>query len=262
MTLITNPMENAKILIYDGSFNGFLTAIFVAFEGNFKVTDIQSNTENQNGLFSETETIFTEMGKAKSVWSGIQNKSQSAIKNVYFGFLSESAGIEFVLYRYIRRLFDKDASLVFDYSGDGLERVDQVAKSVGREKSRMEAYIHFQKTKDNIHFAFITPDNDILPLISKYFRSRYSNREWIIYDVKRKYGLHYDLSGVELISLDSDKIYANGITKSELNSGYDTQVVWNNYFRRSYIKPHISSKLRSAQIPKRQWKYENERTAV
>ena len=25
-------MENAKTLIYDGSFNGFLTAIFVAFE--------------------------------------------------------------------------------------------------------------------------------------------------------------------------------------------------------------------------------------
>ena len=37
-------MKNSKILIYDGSFNGFLTAIFVAFEEKIEVSDIQKNS--------------------------------------------------------------------------------------------------------------------------------------------------------------------------------------------------------------------------
>jgi len=34
-------MKNSKTLIYDGSFNGFLTAVFIAFDEKIKVTDIQ-----------------------------------------------------------------------------------------------------------------------------------------------------------------------------------------------------------------------------
>ena len=32
-----------------------------------------------------------------------------------------------------------------------------------------------------------------LPMLIKHFRNRYADQKWIIYDVKRGYGLHYDL---------------------------------------------------------------------
>ncbi|MGB6154023.1 MAG: TIGR03915 family putative DNA repair protein [Pricia sp.] len=254
-------MENAKTLIYDGSFNGFLTTVFVAFDEKAEIADIQKNTISQNGLFSETETIFTNVEKAKRVWNGIQKKNHNAIKNIYFAYLSETNGIELMLYRYIRKLFANQESIHADYSDGLVLKISQLAKSVGREKHRMEAFVRFQQTQDEIYFANIEPDFDVLPLISKHFRSRYADQQWIIYDVKRRYGIFYDLQRVEIVSLDLNEIYANSIHKSDrfVNEEYSYQELWNDYFRSTNIKSRINMKLHTQHVPKRYWKYLSEK---
>ena len=254
-------MKEAKILIYDGSFNGFLTTVFKAFEERIEVADIQKNSEAQRGLFSDTETVFTQMDKAKRVWNGVQNKSNSAIKNVYFSFLSESKGIELLLYRYIRKLFSPKAMMHLNYSDDTVLKISQLAKSVGREKHRMEAFVRFQLTQDGVYFANIEPDFDVLPLISKHFRSRYADQQWLIYDVKRKYGIFYDLNTVEIISLDLQEVHTNSLQKSSTftSEEYDYQNLWNNYFTSTNIKSRINMKLHTQHVPKRYWKYLSEK---
>ena len=97
-------MNTTKTLIYDGSFNGFLTAVFIGFEQKIPYADIQRQGQIQSGLFSETEIIFTNVEKAQRVWNGIRNKSNSAIKNVYFAFLSKQNTVEGLLYHYIQKL--------------------------------------------------------------------------------------------------------------------------------------------------------------
>ncbi|MBU2973430.1 TIGR03915 family putative DNA repair protein [Zobellia sp. B3R18] len=257
-------MNATKTLIYDGSFNGFLTAIFVAFDEKVQIADIQKNTASQSGLFSETETIFTQMDKAKRVWNGIDKKSHTAIKDVYFAFLSETKGIELLLYRYIRKLFASDSSVASDYSDGVVLKISQTARSVGREKHRMEAFVRFQLTKDGIYFSNIEPDFDVLPLISKHFRSRYADQQWLIYDVKRKYGIFYDLDKVEVVSLDLEDIYTNSLKKSAhfTDIEYDYQDLWNIYFKSTNIKSRINLKLHKQHVPKRYWKYLSEKKAV
>jgi len=254
-------MSNSKILIYDGSFNGFLTAVFMAFDEKVQVTDIQKNSISQNGLFSDTQTIFTQMDKAKRVWNGIQRKSNTAIKNIYFAYQSESKGIELLLYRYIRKMFARSGSVHSDYADAVVLKISQLAKSVGREKHRMEAFVRFQLTKDDIYFANIEPDFDVLPLISKHFRSRYADQQWLIYDAKRKYGIFYDLEKVEIISLDLQEIHANSILKKEVftDGEYSYQELWNNYFKSTNIKSRINKKLHTQHVPKRYWKYLSEK---
>jgi len=254
-------MHNSKILIYDGSFNGFLTAVFVAFEEKIQVAEIQKNSVSQNGLFSDTETIFTNIEKAKRVWNGVHGKSSSAIKNIYFAYMSESKNVELLLYRYIRKLFASEKSIHSDYSDGIVLKISQLAKSVGREKHRMEAFVRFQLTKDDIYFANIEPDFDVLPLISKHFRSRYADQQWIIYDLKRKYGLYYDLERVEIISLDLQEVYSNSIKRSSAFGvqEYDYQDLWNNYFKSTNIKSRINKKLHTQHVPKRYWKYLSEK---
>jgi len=254
-------METVKILIYDGSFNGFLTSVFKAFEEKIDVVDIQSNSVCQSGLFSQTETVFTQMHLAKRVWNGVQRKSNLAIKNIYFAFLSGQKGIELVLYRYILKMFATNKSVATDYADDVVMRISQLAKSVGREKHRMEAFVRFQLTQDGIYFANIEPDFDVLPLISKHFRSRYADQEWIIYDVKRKYGLYYNLESVEIITLDLEEIYTNSIHKNKAftNEEYNYQELWNDYFKSTNIKSRINMKLHTQHVPKRYWKYMSEK---
>ncbi|QCX00007.1 DNA metabolism protein [Aggregatimonas sangjinii] len=254
-------METARILIYDGSFNGFLTSVFKAFDEKIVVSDIQSNAISQSGLFSETETVFTQMDLAKRVWNGIQRKSNLAIKNIYFAFLSGQKGIELQLYRYILKLFAKKQSIATDYADEIVMKISQLAKSVGREKHRMEAFVRFQLTQDGIYFANIEPDFDVLPLISKHFRSRYADQQWIIYDVKRKYGLFYNMESVEIVTLDLEEVYTNSIQKNKAftNEEYDYQDLWNDYFKSTNIKSRINKKLHTQHVPKRYWKYLSEK---
>ncbi|UJH67442.1 TIGR03915 family putative DNA repair protein [Allomuricauda sp. SCSIO 65647] len=254
-------MNLSKTLIYDGSFNGFLTAVFIAFDERINVADIQKNDKGQNVLFSETETIFTNVEKAKRVWNGIRNKNYNAITNIYFAFLSEEDGVELLLYTYIQKLMATHKGRSVDYSDGVTLRISQLSRSVGREKHRMEAFVRFQLTKDNIYFANIEPDFDVLPLISKHFRNRYADQQWLIYDVKRRYGIYYDLQGVEIVSLDLNEIHFNRNRKSKVfaEGEYDYQELWNNYFKSTHIKSRINRKLHRQHVPKRYWKYLSEK---
>lgn len=257
-------MNEAKILVYDGSFNGYLTAIFTAFEQKLVIADIQKDSQSQSGLFSDVETVYTDVDKAKRVWNGIEKKSNTTIKNIYFAFLSENPGIELLLYRYIQKLFSKTEILHLNFSDDHVLKVAQMAKSVGREKHRMEAFVRFQLTKDEIYFSNIEPDFDVLPLISKHFKSRYADQKWLIYDVKRKYGIYYDLHSVEMVTLNLNEVYTNKTIKSAAftTGEYEYQDLWNNYFKSTNIASRVNMKLHIQHVPKRYWKYLSEKKAV
>lgn len=237
-------MNNTKTLIYDGSFNGFLTVIFKAFDEHIEVAEIQKNTIAQSGLFSDSETVFTHLDNAKSVWNGIQTKSHIAIRNIYFAFLSEQKGIELLLYNYVKKLFSPTDALTLNFTDDVEAKIVQLAKIVGKEKQLMETSIRFKTTADAIHFAQITPDNDILPLISRHYRFQYSKKPWLIYDGKRNYGLYYNLQSVELITLDADAL---DIT-TELNA--------------LHIQSLIVRKLHRQPLQKQRTGYVQERAAV
>ena len=254
-------MKNTTTLIYDGSFNGFLTAIFIAFDEKFTIADIQKNNQSQNGLFSDTETIFTNVDKAKRVWNGIRNKNHNAISNIYFAFLSETDGIEYMLYTYIEKLMATESRKQTDFSDETVLYISQLARKVGREKHRMEAFVRFQLTKDDIYFANVEPDFDVLPLISKHFRNRYADQQWLIYDVKRRYGIFYNIERVEIISLDLSEIHFNRTRKSKTftENEYEYQELWNNYFHSTNIKSRINRKLHTQHVPKRYWKYLSEK---
>lgn len=254
-------MNATKTLVYDGSFNGFLTAIFIGFEQKLSYVDFQRQGQLQSGLFTETETIFTNVEKAQRVWNGVRTKSHTAIKNIYFAFLSEQHKIEALLYQYIQKIMGSKYKGATDFSDDGVLKINQLAHKVGREKHRMEAFVRFQLTKDKIYFANIEPDFDVLPLISKHFRNRYADQSWIIYDVKRTYGLYYDLHKVEIISLDLTDIHTNSLEQNSVfaDAEYQYQDLWNNYFKSTTIKSRINTKLHVQHVPKRYWKYLSEK---
>jgi probable DNA metabolism protein len=178
--------------------------------------------------------------------------------------LSGAKGIELLLYRYIRKLFASNASIPTD-SSDGISlKISQLAKGVGKEKLHVEAFLRFQKTNDAILFANIEPEFDVLPLVTKHFRSRYFDEQWLIYDVKRNYGIFYDLKRVEIITLDIPEIHVMGVSKSDpfLEDEYSYQDLWNNYFKSTNIISRINKKIHTPHLPKRYSQYLSEKKAV
>jgi probable DNA metabolism protein len=114
--------------------------------------------------------------------------------------------------------------------------IAQMATKVEREKHRMEAFIRFQHTADGIFYCGIDPDFNVLPLITKHFKDRYADQQWIIYDLKRQFGIHYDLYGLEEITLTQQPIQLNNLANHQLNDNEKLyQHLWRDYFKSTNI---------------------------
>ena len=252
----------AKNLIYDGTFDGFLSAVFYVFEHKLITLTIQNEFVMQQGLFSDVEKITTEEVKANRVWKGIKLKlSAKGSYQLYYAFLSEQIGVEALLLDYIQYAFSKVHNVDKDYSHPSILKIAQIAKSVGREKHRMEAFVRFRLTKDDIYFANIEPDFNVLPLIEKHFKRRYADQKWVIYDIKRGYGLFYDLEKVELINMDFPENF--NFTKTDdsffAEQEFEFQKLWQDYFKATNIESRKNLKLHIRHVPKRYWKYLSEK---
>lgn len=250
------------LLVYDGTFDGFLTCVFEVYDLKINRVIIQKESNAQASLFGKNHEVHTDASKADRVWKGLRKKTSEAGRlRVYYGFLTEKKGVENLLLRYIQYVFKSNTPVDSDFSDPDVLALSQLAKSVGREKHRMEAFVRFRLTKDRLYFATIEPDFDVLPLISKHFRRRYADQKWVIYDLKRNYGLYYNMDKVEIINLSLPE----GFDASKTSPDYfaveemEFQTLWKDYFDSTNINSRKNLKLHIRHVPKRYWKYLSEK---
>lgn len=251
-------------LTYDGSFKGFLTCIFAAYEQKINVVEIVPEGEDQRQLFSETHNIITDAVKAQRVLNGIKKKiSANSFTRIKWAFLSEVPGIEFQLYQMLQYIFNRKEKVELDYSNPAILYIANIAKQVGREKHRMEAFVRFRLTKDDIYFAIIEPDFNVLPIITKHFKSRYADQKWLIYDIQRKIGVYYDMNKTEFVSLElPEDLGISGGNLEYFDPGeIYFQKLWKEYFDSTNIKSRANMRLHVQHVPKRYWKYLSEKSA-
>ena len=247
-----------SILLYDGSFDGFLSSVFEIYARRIDSPIIKKESEFQDVLFDTSETVISNVNNAKRVWNGIKKLLKSnGCNTLYYAFLSEIDGVENTLFNVIKYAFDSQQNIISDFSNADVLALSKTAKKVGREKHRMEAFVRFQQTKDDIFFSNIEPDFNVLPLIIKHFTSRYADQKWIIHDLKRKYGLFYNLIKTEVITLDFN---INSI-KEELFTSEENQyeTLWKDYFKSTNIESRKNMLLHVRHVPKRYWKYLSEK---
>jgi probable DNA metabolism protein len=245
-------------VVYDGTFEGLLSCIFDIYEYKLHDVQITNKKEYQANVFNNHHESFYEPLKAARVWKGLGSKiSKAALIQLYQAFLSEETGIENLILQYIQYAFKSKLCIENDFSNNAVLRIIQTAKKVHREKHRMEAFIRFQLTKDQLFYAICEPDFNVLPLIENHFKNRYADQQWLIYDSKRKYGLYYDLSKVETVELT----FTNETDgKSNLELLFDEKEVlyqhlWQQYFKSVNIAARKNTKLHIQHMPKRYWKH-------
>lgn len=255
-------MKKQATITYDGTFDGFLTAVFTVYEQQLKVAAFHRQTEGTGDLFAASEEIHTNFTKAERVAKGLLKKiSGKAMKHFYCAFLSELPKIEMHLLEYVHYIFENDAKTETDFSHPAILKITQTAKMVNREKHRMEAFVRFKLTTDDIFFAQIEPDFDVLPLIQPHFASRYADQKWVIYDINRKRGLFYDLECTRYIHLEFYEYDNFSMQKSSYFTENESEFeeLWKNYFKSTNIISRKNNKLHLQHLPSRYWKYLSEK---
>lgn len=247
---------------------GLLSCIFRAFEFKELNSRITAHGAAQAGLFDELIEVASNDIHAQRVWQGLKHKvSAQGLRNFYFSFLSEQDAAFQHCFNFAVYAFQSRRAVDQDYGHADVLGIAQWAKQVGREKHRMEAFVRFKKCKDGLFLSLIRPDFNVLPLIERHFKARYQDQRWLIYDERRKYGIYYDLHTVHQIEMNAYEIdrqldighsqdFSIELDDEELL--YDQ--LWKDYFRSVNIEARKNMKLHIQYVPKRYWRYMNEKS--
>lgn len=252
------------VYIFDGSFEGLLTALFEFYENKPGRVQVVWSSTYQPAMLDNAVAIVTDEARAKRVWAGLQKKlSRDWQQKFYNAYLAEDLKVVQDMFNFACYIFDSPAGAENNYGNEFVMAISSIDRKVSRERHRMKAFIRFQKTADGIYYCPIEPDYNVLPLIAQFFKERYADQQWIIYDVKRKYGLYYDLQAVQEINyefvsaIDTTKVTLPASLldeKEELAS-----LLWKDYFKSTNIPARKNMKLHIRHVPKRYWKYLNEK---
>lgn len=235
--------------IYDGSFDGLLTALYFSFKTEKKPTYI-GYLEHNNNFLDENIYIKTDTEKATKVYTGIRNTlSQEALRSIFYSYLSEDENHGMIIYNFLKDGFKFGRGFIDFESNIHVSNLRTLRRRVAREVHFLLGLVRFKELKQEIYYAQIKPDYNSIGLIAPHFSQRLNDQYWIIHDVGRGLGVFYDKQQWIIKSIDSNL----RIEFTETEKKY--QELWKTYFSHIAIKNRINPKLQRQNMPKKYWDF-------
>lgn len=251
-------------LCHDGSFDGFLTAVFMIYENRWQAQALHiSSAQEAPDLFSQRIPVLTNPEKVKRVWQRLcQLWDRKNIRYFLQGYLYDCPERDDTLYRIIRTcLTTPHHYRLNDYTDPDMLTLSQWVKSVHRETHRMKAFVRFAKAADGVYCAPIAPDFDVLPLTAPFFARRYADQAWLIADMRREYAISYDTHRLQLLALDAQALHGWQEQAMDADEPF-YQRLWQDYFRATNIQERANRRLHLRHVPLRYWRYLTEKQTI
>jgi probable DNA metabolism protein len=246
------------ILTYDYSFEGFLSAVFEVYALKLTNVRIRKKEEGCTTLFETPVHVSPDELKTNRVLYKLkQLLGEAGIVQLWKAWLTEEPDVEDCLLGTIQYAIEQNANVLSDFGHLQVLQLQQQLKKIGREKHRMEAFVRFQLTKDQLFFATVEPDFNVLPLLIKHFQERYADQRWLIFDLRRRYGIYYNLHSTEFVTMEetNDRLFQVPDRSLLEESELLYQTLWKDYFKSTNIASRKNTKLHLQHVPRRYWKY-------
>jgi probable DNA metabolism protein len=239
--------------IYDGSFEGLLSAIYEAYYSDKKPDKIVPARDFIDNFLYTNIFIETDYEKYRKVYVSIQSKiSDLALEHIYYAFLSETEDSSTFIYEYLRFGFKIGKAIDFHLTDQRVLNIHKAASKVTSENHRLLGLIRFKKIKGDVYYASIEPDHNVLSLLAPHFKDRLSDQRWIIHDLKRNLAAVYNKRNwiiEHLYSKTSKPFNASLIREVDM----DFEDLWKLYFKHISIESKKNIKLQKQHMPKRYW---------
>ncbi len=249
---------------YDGTFEGLLTVFAVAIKDDQEIVNI-TPWESQADLFTEIRKIATDAVLAADFFDCFQKSfSKAVLLEMGYCFLSEKTGIEKLLFDYIWRLMKYGPEVQENLSDPVVFKIRRICDQVDHEILRMQGFIRFRKLVNQVFYAPISPDNNIVQLLAPHFKARFADQLWLIHDTHRKTGIYYNGTQVNFIPFMemTPKIHlATKPFETELDSKLLDkdermyQEIWDQYFQKIAITERQNKRQQRQRMPERYWRF-------
>lgn len=230
------------ILLYDGTFEGFLSLVYDVYYKKLKPTKIFKTLPHEL-ILDEILEIETSEENSSKVLEGIKEKlDKKTLQKILNIFMCDSRDFEMDLLFFIIIGF-KNKNELFNINNDCVFKLNKLEQELFRLVHRMYAYARFEELEDDTLYAKIDSHFNVLYFLAKHFIKRFNNQKFIIHDVNRKLAF---IKNDEYIGIQEIASYDKP-TFSQNEEKF--QKLWKSFFNAVSIKERENLKLQQNQVP-------------
>ncbi len=230
------------ILVYDGSFEGFLTLIYEIYYRKLKPSEILRQRPKRL-ILEELIFIQNDEEKASKVLNAIKQRfSKSAFELILNTFMCDSKEFEIYLIKYIILGF-KDKSELNNINKEEVFYLQNLQKELFSHVHKMYGFVRFEELEDETLYAKIDTKFNIVYFLGKHFLKRLNNQIFIIHDINRKIAFikNKDFLGVQNIS---------SFEEPKLNKKEEKfKKLWTTFFKAVSIENRKNKKCQQNFVP-------------
>ena len=230
------------ILLYDGTFEGFLSLVYEVYYKKLKPIKIYKTLPNEM-IFEEILELKTSKDNAIKVLTAIKTKfPKELIQRILNIFMCDSKEFEMALLEYIVIGF-KDSKQLYNINNSCVFYLNNLEKELFRVTHKLTGFIRFEELEDKTLYAKIESKFNVVYFLGRYFLKRFNNQNFIIHDINRKLAfvkMQNDFSIQEIAYFD-EPIYSSNEQKF--------QKLWKSFFSGVTINERTNLKLQTQMVP-------------
>ena len=230
------------ILVYDGTFESFLSLVYEVYYKKLKPIKIYKILPNEI-IFEEILEIETSQDNVLKVLNAIKTKfPKEILEKILNIFMCDSKEFEMALLEYIIIGF-KETKQLFNINNSCVFYLNSLEKELFRNIHKLTGFIRFEELEDATLYAKIESKFNIVYFLGKHFLKRFNNQNFIIHDLNRKLAfvkMQNDFSVQEVAFFDEPNYSSNE---------QKFQKLWKSFFSGVTIKERINSKLQQQMVP-------------
>jgi len=230
------------IVVYDGSFEGFLSIVYEVYYAKLSIDEIR--TQKPHSLFhDDIFEVYTNNQNAKKVFDAIvKNFSKKYLRFVMHIFMCDDANFEIHLLNYIILGFT-DQRCLEDINHPSVFFLQNLEKEYFRLYHKMIAFLRFEELEDESLYAKLDVKYNLLSAVASHFSKRFNNQNFIIHDLKRGFAFVHTkaFKGIRTVASYDLPEYS----KNELKF----KKLWKTFFQSVSIESRENLKLQQQHVP-------------
>lgn len=236
--------------IYDGSWEGFLTAIFDAYPHLDSVEAIQV-PDNQLSIIAQEIQVQSDEDKARRVAKWIcQTFGKDVYQDVQCVFYSCRKKKELVAARVLKKMYQQGKSYLYSTDADVLF-FHEAVKNVKNEAHTYLGVLRFEEMDGGVLLGKMSPKNHVLPLVAQHFRRRMPQEQFIVADVQRKIAYVHQKGKGNVFMYEE-------LFSRQAQGEEEYQQLWKTFYHHVSIPQRFNPKLQQSNLPKKYWKHMTE----
>ena len=229
-------------LIYDGSFEGFLSLVYDAYYLKLKVDRILRESP-QTLFYEEIKQIVYDEQKSLKVLEALKNKFEKKhFQTLLNIFMCDGVDFERNLLEFVVLGF-KDQKQLNNINNPCVFYIQNLQKELFRLNHKFTGFTRFEELDDGTLYAKIETKFNLVYFLGKHFLKRFNNQNYVIHDINRKIAFIKNENFIGIQSISSFETPALSQNEEKF------QKLWKTFFDAVCIETRKNEKLQRQTIP-------------